>query len=65
MIFVTSLRLVTPERLNRGSSPKCPGFPLRACGNDGLEKRHPQYTSAIFEAFIGFIGGKHEATGAA
>jgi hypothetical protein len=32
-------RVVTPECFNRGSSPNIPpGFPLKACGNDGLEK---------------------------
>jgi len=30
---------VTPERFNRGSSPNIPsGFPLKACGNDGLQE---------------------------
>ncbi len=34
-----TMQVVTPERLNRGSSPKCTGFPLKACGNDGPQKR--------------------------
>jgi hypothetical protein len=31
--------VVTPECFNRGSSPNIPpGFPLKACGNDGLQE---------------------------
>ncbi len=29
-------KTVTPECFNRGSSPIPPGFPLKACGNDGF-----------------------------
>jgi hypothetical protein len=30
------LKGVTPECFNRGSSSDSPGFPLEACGNDGV-----------------------------
>jgi hypothetical protein len=34
---VTSSRIVTPERFYPGVHPNIsPGFPLKACGNDGL-----------------------------
>jgi hypothetical protein len=32
------LKSVTPECFYRGSSSDPPGFPLKACGNDGLRK---------------------------
>jgi hypothetical protein len=34
------LRGVTPECFYRGPVPVSPGFPLKACGNDGLRKEN-------------------------
>lgn len=39
-VYVAPIQVVTPECLNRASIPKCSGFPLKACGNDGLQERH-------------------------
>jgi hypothetical protein len=39
MNLPTAFKVVTPECFYRGSSPNIPpGFPLKACGNDGLRK---------------------------
>jgi hypothetical protein len=35
-VYVNFPKRVTPECLNRGPDPDSPGFPLKACGNDGL-----------------------------
>jgi hypothetical protein len=35
-IYDSFFEVVTPECLNRGSSPQFAWIPLKACGNDGL-----------------------------
>ncbi len=44
-----TIQVVTPERFNPGSTPKSSGFPLKACGNDGLQECHNGTPNRIFE----------------
>ncbi len=35
--YTATSKIVTPERFNRGASPKCSGFPLRHAGMTDLQ----------------------------
>ncbi len=50
--YTATSKIVTPERFNRGASPKCSGFPLRARGNDGPPERHDGTPDRIFEGAL-------------
>jgi hypothetical protein len=41
---------VTPECFHRGSSPNRPGFPLKACGNDGPREESGFYGASSGES---------------
>ena len=48
-LYAAFTQVATLEYFNRGSSPKCSGFPLKACGNDGPRERHARTPNRIFE----------------